>query len=552
MCNDLVMPALLRIRALRLTERKDLTGLLLAIRRGAIVIVLLLGYAYFALIGESYSLVTIGLVSFAAAAQFGPPILIGMYWKGASRAGAATGLIAGFIVWGYTLLLPGFAQSGWIPASFIEHGLFGITLLKPYQLFGLSGLDTYSHALFWSMLANVGSLVGVSLITRQSAIEQVQAALFTDVFNTPASGSEAYVWGGSATVGELRALVARFLGEANTKRAFATFARNRDIHLDDHAHTDAALISFAERLLAGAIGAASARVMVSSIVKGEALSIESVMQILDETSQVLETSRRLEQKSRELEAATAELRAANERLEELDRLKDEFVSTVSHELRTPLTSIRAFSEILRANPQIASEERQKFLDIIVKETERLTRLINEVLDLAKIESGRMEWHIDAHDLRELIDHALASVSQLFRERQIVLERTLPAHAAHAAVDRDRLIQVLINLLSNAANFTPTGGRVEIRLVSASSDWRIEVADSGPGIPPEHLERVFDKFYQVDDSGGGRPKGTGLGLTICRRIIEYLGGRIWAESEPGKGATFLLVLPEHRGTETSSP
>jgi signal transduction histidine kinase len=147
-------------------------------------------------------------------------------------------------------------------------------------------------------------------------------------------------------------------------------------------------------LLAGAIGAASARVMISSIVMGEVLSIEEVMTILDESTQVIEYSRRLEQKSRELEAASAELREANNRLRELDRLKDEFISTVTHELRTPLTSIRAFSEILLANPDMEVEQRSKFLGIIVKESERLTRLINQVLDMAKIDSDRVEWRID--------------------------------------------------------------------------------------------------------------------------------------------------------------
>jgi signal transduction histidine kinase len=477
-------------------------------------------------------------------AQFGPPILIGIYWKGASRAGAAAGLIAGFLIWAYTLLLPGFAQSGWIPASFIESGPLGIALLKPYQLFGLTGLDLYTHAVFWSMFANIGCLVGVSLITRQSALEQVQAALFTDIFSTP-GGSESYIFGGTATVAELRALVARFLGEANAKRQFAAYAQSRNLPLHDHDHTDPQLINFAERLLAGAIGAASARVMVSSIVKGEALSIASVMQILDETSQVLEYSRRLEQKSRELETATAELRAANERLEELDRLKDDFVSTVSHELRTPLTSIRAFSEILRNNVEMAPAERQQFLDIVVRETERLTRLINEVLDLAKIESGRMEWRIAPNDLRELIGDALNSVSQLLKERRIDLHRELPGQPAIASVDRDRLIQVLINLLSNAAKFTEPGGRVDVRLTQVKDELAIQVRDSGPGIAPEHLDRVFDKFYQIGDPQGVRPKGTGLGLTICRRIIEHLQGHIWADSEPGKGATFTVVLPTYR-------
>ncbi|HSG65472.1 MAG TPA: histidine kinase, partial [Gammaproteobacteria bacterium] len=340
-CNDLVMPSLLRIRALGLTQRRDISGLLLGIRRGTIVVVLLLGYLYFRLIGESYALVTIGLVSFAAAAQFAPAILIGIYWKGASRQGAIAGLSAGFAVWAYTLLLPSLAKSGWLPAGFIEHGLFGIELLRPYHLFGLTELNPIPHSVFWSMLCNIGLLVAVSLYTRQSPIEQIQATLFVDAFREAGPGREARIWHGTAAVSELKRLVARFMGEDQARAIFTAYAARHDVDLETQSSADPELVNFAERLLAGAIGAASARVMISSVVKGEALSIEGVMQILDETSQVMEYSRRLEQKSRELEAATAELRAANERLRELDRLKDDFVSTVSHELRTPLTSIRA-------------------------------------------------------------------------------------------------------------------------------------------------------------------------------------------------------------------
>ena len=138
-------------------------------------------------------------------------------------------------------------------------------------------------------------------------------------------------------------------------------------------------------------------------------------EILDEASQVVVYSHRLEQKSRELEAATAELREANERLKELDRLKDDFVSTVTHELRTPLTSIRAFTEILLDDPDVELEQRKKFLGIITKETERLTRLINQVLDLAKIESGKAEWVESQVDMKEVISDTLAAMGQLFKE-----------------------------------------------------------------------------------------------------------------------------------------
>src|SRR3990172_7364421 len=173
-CNDLVMPVLLRLRVLRLNQRRDLTGLLLGIRRGAIVLVLLLGYLYFRLAGEAYALVSIGLISFAAVAQFAPAVLGGIFWKGSTRRGALWGLLAGFAVWFYTLLLPALAGSGWLPIGLLEQGPFGIALLRPLQLFGLAGLDQITYAMLWSMIANLGAYVVVSLAGTQSAEEHRQ------------------------------------------------------------------------------------------------------------------------------------------------------------------------------------------------------------------------------------------------------------------------------------------------------------------------------------------------------------------------------------------
>ena len=200
-CNDLVMPVLLRMRSLRLNERRDLSGLLLSIRRLAIVTILLLGYIYFRAAGEAYALVAIGLISFAAVAQFAPAILGGIYWRRATRAGAFAGLVAGFAVWGYTLALPSIAKSGWLPAAFLDEGLFGIALLRPQQLFGLTGLDETSHALFWSLLANVALYVGVSLSTRPGVAEARQAdALRRRLRAARASPERSRAWRGRASV----------------------------------------------------------------------------------------------------------------------------------------------------------------------------------------------------------------------------------------------------------------------------------------------------------------------------------------------------------------
>ena len=541
-CNDLVMPFLLRVGRLHLAEKEDLSGLLLAIRRGSIIAVLLLGYAYVRLIGDSYALVTIGLVSFAAAAQFAPAILAGIFWKGGGRAGTFAGLCAGFGVWLYTLLLPSFARSGWLPADFLTEGPFGIAALRPYELFGLSGLDPISHALFWSMLANIGLYFGISMLTKQTIVERSQAVAFVDAFKGGTGGS--HLWSGTARVRDLQNLVARFLGAERTTSAFASYAASQGIAMEDDSRADPQCVRFAERQLAGAIGTASARIMVATVVKEETPDIDQVLEILDEASQVIEYSRRLEEKSRELEAATQRLRAANERLQELDRMKDEFVSMVSHELRTPLTSIRAFLEILHDDPGVDEKSRQEFLEIAIAESERLTRLVNDILDLAKMEAGKLEWYMVDLEPRGLIEQAVAATSSLFGESQAIrLSTELPERLPKIYADQDRLIQVVVNLISNAVKFCDQdAGQVSIKAVAEANHLQIAVKDNGQGIKPEDQEKVFEKFQQVGDTLTDKPKGSGLGLSICREIISHFGGRIWVESEPGHGAVFSFTVP----------
>jgi signal transduction histidine kinase len=540
-CNDLAMPLLLRWKALGLAQRTDLSGLLLGIRRGAILLLMLLGYVYYRAAGEAYALVSIGLVSFAAVAQVAPAMRGGMYWKQGTRAGALSGLSLGFLLWLYTLLLPAFAKSGWLPLSFIEQGPFAIAWLKPLALFGLAGLDEIGHSLFWSLLANLGAYVGVSLFGRQSSREHAQALLFVDAFKVAGRGSS--LWRGSASVTEVIALVGRFLGPARASEAFAGYAAQRGLASSTELVPDADLVHFAEQQLAGAIGAASARVMLASVVQEEPLGMDEVLGILDEASQVIAYSRRLEQQSHELEAATGELRAANARLQELDRLKDDFISTVTHELRTPLTSIRAFSEILNDNPELDPAQRARFVAIIVKESERLTRMINQVLDLARLESGRAEWHTSALDLKEVIEDAQATTSQLLQEQGVQLRLELPAQIPPVLADRDRLLQVLLNLISNAVKFCDReAGRIDIAVQVLPEALRVDVRDNGCGIDPADQQTIFEKFRQAGDNLTEKPQGTGLGLPISRQIIEHFGGRLWVQSARGQGATFSFTLP----------
>ena len=525
-CNDLVMPMLLRTHRFGTRAGGDLSRLLLAIRRAAIVVVLLLGYAYFAIAGEAYALVSIGLISFAAVAQFAPAMLAGLYWKGGTRNGALSGLLLGFALWAWTLMLPSVAKSGWLPAGFVHDGPWGITLLKPEQLLGLSGLDNLTHALFWSLLGNVGAFVAVSLWRPPSAREAGQALLFVEVFHATGSRSAGVLagpvfWRGRATLRELLPLASRFLGAARAAALFGDYARARGVADIEQIPADAQLVQFVETQLAGAIGSASARTLVAAAVDEEALGLDDVMRILDEAS---------------------ELRAANDQLKSLDRLKDDFMSSVTHELRTPLTSIRALSEMMSDDLDMPQPQRQQFLHIITAETERLSRLVNQVLDMAKIEAGHAQWHTRDVDLRELLQRAVQTTAEMFRERGAKVMLDLPDAVPLLRLDADRLTQVLLNLLSNAAKFLPSqGGRVDVRLRVVGAGLRVEIQDNGSGVAAGQRALIFEKFQQGGDAAN-RPQGTGLGLPISRQIVEHFGGRLWLQSVPEPGACFAFDLP----------
>ena len=545
-CNDLVMPLLLRTRRFGARAGGDLTGFLLGIRRIAILLVLLLGYTYFHLAGEAYALVSIGLISFAAVAQFAPAMLGGMYWRGGTRQGAQAGLLLGFGLWVYTLMLPSIAKSGWLAKDFLLHGPWGVGWLKPEQLLGLEGLDNLTHSLFWSLGANLCAYVVVSLRRAPSAAEASQALLFVDVFKRTHDSTGPVFWRGQASGQDLLALVTRFLGAEQATRLFASYARQTGVQGIAGIAPDAPFVQFVETQLAGAIGSASARVMVASVAQEDALALDDVLQILDEASQLRAHSQELEEKSRSLEVATSELRAANEQLKSLDRLKDDFMSSVTHELRTPLTSIRALAELMADDADMPVTQRQQFLGIIVAETERLSRLVNQVLDMAKIESGHAQWHNTDVDMGRLLAQAVHTTTEMFRERGATIRLQVPDAPVVLKADPDRLTQVLLNLLSNAAKFVPAqGGLVEVTLELMQGRLQVAVLDNGPGVPAQQQGLIFEKFRQGGDAAN-RPQGTGLGLPISRQIVEHFGGRMWIDQRVANGARFVFELPLGQG------
>ncbi|MGE7137674.1 hybrid sensor histidine kinase/response regulator [Luteibacter sp. NPDC031894] len=289
--NDLVMPALLRVKRLDLERRGDLSNIVLLVRRVAIVVLAGLAYIYYRIIADAENLAATGLLSFAAVAQFAPAIVSALYWRGASRVGVYVGLLAGFVVWAYTLLLPAMTRAGWLHPGWMDDGPFGLGWLKPTELFHLTGWESVTHGTFWSLLFNVGFLVFISLRFRPSVAERLHAALFVDPFVRSATG--AGDWRGRVTVRDLGTIAGRIVGDRVTVRAFTEYGQRHGVTLSPTDSADRPLIQFTERLLASAVGAASARRILMGALSGTGLDIAEAMALMDEASQELRFNREL-------------------------------------------------------------------------------------------------------------------------------------------------------------------------------------------------------------------------------------------------------------------
>ncbi|MBO9641438.1 MAG: HAMP domain-containing histidine kinase, partial [Siphonobacter aquaeclarae] len=349
------------------------------------------------------------------------------------------------------------------------------------------------------------------------------------------------IWRGTAYIPDLQSLLNQFFEKERVTQMLERFADENEIDLKWQ-RASPQLVNYAENLLAGVVGSASARLMVASVTHEEKIAVEEVVEILKESQELMLTNRQLRQHQAELELATNRLREANEQMVRTDRLKDDFLSTVTHELRTPITSIKALSEILQDNPDLDGEMREQFLSTIIRESDRLTRLISQVLDLEKYESGKHLLHKEPVNLSEVVLEAVDTVIHLAEEKDVRLETRVEKNLLLAA-DRDKLMQVMINLLSNAIKYTESGkGLIRVEARRADGKLEIRVADNGPGIGEAFQKLIFDKFYQAENQTIRKPKGSGLGLAITKKIIELHSGSIGVQSEPGQGARFTVTLP----------
>ena len=539
--NNLVIPAMLKSQRFQEKLSGNTSVLINNIRRTSIVSIILLAYLYYKTIAEYSSLVSIGMVSFTAVVQFTPAIIGGIFWKNGNKKGALIGLIVGALIWFYTLVSPSIIAAGLFPNSIMEEGLFGLKFLKPFALFGLTGMDNISHGMFWSLLFNVGCYMYFSLNEETTSLEHNQAVIFVDIFSYASQVESTSIWRGTAYMAEIQILLGNFFGEKRAERILKLFAQKYKIDL--HApKADARMVTYVEKLLAGVIGTASARIMISSVAKEEKISTEEVISILKSSQELLSANKDLNRKSLELERATSELKDANEILKLTDKLKDDFLSTVAHEIRTPLTSIRALSEIVHDNPEMDLEERNHFLGTVVKESERLSRLINQVLDLEKYESGKQKLNREDVDIQDIIRVSVELLYQQSKEKGIKITFIPDRFTPPFEADRDKLIQVVVNLISNAIKYCETDkGEIVVETHYVEGEVYTSVQDNGSGIDKKSQRFIFDKFFQAEDQTIKKPKGSGLGLAISKKIIELHQGQIWVESQVGKGSKFTFTI-----------
>ena len=658
--NDLVMPALLRMRRLRLEHRSDLSQLVLRVRRIAIVGLVALAYGYYRKVADTENLAATGLLAFAAVVQLAPAIVAALYWRGASRRGVVIGLLAGFAVWVWTLLLPAMLHVG----SWRQGGSLGLDWLRLHYGSG----DPLLFGTLWSLLVNVGCLVFVSLRWRPTLEERLHAALF--VAPHAASRDGVGDWRGRVAAADLRTIATRIVGQRGTERAFAEYAQLRGKPLLPGEAADRALIQHTERLLAGAVGAASARRILMGALSGSGLDIAESMALMDEASQELRFNRallsstlenvsqgisvvdaemrvvawnrrylelfgypdgmvyvgvpvadlirrnaehgecgpgeadahvakrlahlragtphvfqrvradgstiemrgralpgggyvttytdvtaykraeqalieanetleqRVEQRTAELSEALAATAQAQRTAEAANASKTRFLAAASHDLLQPLNAARLFTSALRQQPGLDAEALQlaERIDASFRAAEDL---LDALLDTSRLDTGTYRPELADFALAELFDSLQSQFAALAEQRGLRLRVAASKLAVRS--DPQLLRRVLQNFLSNALRYTRRGG-VLLGARRHGDEVRIEVWDSGPGIPAEQSARIFGEFQRLEQPSPWGEKGLGLGLSICDRIAAMLDHRLDLHSRPGRGSCFAVVVP----------
>lgn len=512
------------------------------IRRISIFTIIILAYIFYANFSIQMSLYSIGLIAFVVIALLAPSFFIGLFWNRGSSKGTIAGIVVGFLVILYTLIIPFIIKAYGGSVDFVNEGLFGLQQLRPHALFGIDFLSPPSHAFFWSLFLNTMVYLWVSVSTKGNYRERNYAEIFVDPKVASSLDDNAYVWKGEAYVSDIKNILVKFLGEQRTERALTLFFRKYDLP-ENTEFADARLINFSEKLLTGTIGGASAKILIASAVKEEEVSLTEVLKILEESKETIARNKLLKDKSRELTELTGQLKNANSELILKDKQKDEFLDTVAHELKTPITGIRGAAELLLDDAdEMPPAVRDQFLKNILQDSDRFARLIHNILDFEKLSEDREELHVKRLNFKDTLFHVVGSVRQYAASNNVTIEVTTQRDA-HLFYDEDRIIQVLTNLISNGIKHAnKENGMVWVQYRILKKKLLVSVSDNGPGVPDEDVAFIFDKFYQSKNQNRIKPQGSGLGLAITKRIIERHGGFIDVKKEQKGGANFYFEIP----------
>ena len=506
-------------------ETDDLRGFVLNSRRLAILAVMGAGWLYHQASGGSEALAAMGLVAFTGMAQVLPAMLGGLLWRGANRMGAYAGVGAGSLLWLVIVFLPS----------------VGIGRLPPL----IDGVDPLAFAVFLTLSVNTLAFIALSIFGFPDPVERLQGLSFVSAIQ-PIRHSRAP---GEDRAEPLLAMARRVWGPDQALRYFRAqaAAQGKSGYLPD---LTPAFLTALERRLSGSVGAATAHAMIDRVAGGMSLTVSDLMDVAGEAQRAMKEAQRLEIATSELERTARQLREANDKLTALSVQKDAFLGQISHELRTPMTSVRAFSEILKT-PDLSDEDRARFAGIIHDEAGRLTRLLDDLLDLSVLESGQAQLDVSAANLHDLIERALNAASATRAERAFTIDRDIPTEHLGVITDPDRLLQVLINVITNARKYCDADRPVlRIRVARRPANGpAIDIIDNGAGIDAARQSLIFEKFSRLNDPA--RAGGAGLGLAICREIMLTLGGDI--SYLPGQGgAAFRIVLPKHPPVGQANP
>ncbi len=665
--NEILAPLLLRIQTLDLPHRRNVQLWLLSMRRISVFVILAIAFGLYWSLGERLSLASIGLLSFIAVAQFAPSLLGGILWRYGNRQGAIAGLIAGFVLWLYTLLLPILSPALQTSGEILHRGLFDFSWLTPTNLFFTGGSDLYVHGALWSLGCNLLLYIGVSALTTQRMSEKIQVASFLD--RSHALEDSNNIIAGETTVDDLMALAERFLGKDKVQDILASFSRRKQLDLHPKRIAPQELIKQVEKQLASAIGSSTARIVFNSAIHGQNMQIEDVVSIVDEASQVIKFNRELLQAAienmnlgvsvvdeklnvvawnsryveifnypkgfmrvgrpvadllrynllmnqvpavkaqqivmkrlemmisrqsheyermrpdgsviliqgspmpgggfvttfsdisamRRTELALKETNTyleerVRERTEELSKLntqlvkaksvaeianqsKTRFLASASHDLLQPLNAARLFSSALASKIK-KEEEYAELVTHIDSSLNAAEEILSTLLDISKLDAGAYEPHYSTFCIGELLRNLNTEFSVIAEDKNLTLKTV--ACNAYVNSDQQLLRRVVQNFLTNAIRYTKTG-RILLGCRRRGDQLRIEVWDTGPGIPQDQLESIFEEFKRLSH-GQNEKKGLGLGLAIVDRISRMLGYQVEVTSTIDNGSMFSVSLP----------